>query len=222
MADGSASKSLTFLFDSIEENAKADPSPVLVPPPEELRGMEVARLFAEAQEPALDNPKFFYDPSVLTTNFSAIHLGYESVRKNERAPKPLWQQPDSHLLSEPGEASYYELKERLAYLTRRVPKGKEGLQTDFTWAVWKRMLKAFHWRCAYCESGSDLEQDHVVPIQRGGEDLMTNILPACHTCNCQKDLLSLESWFKAKGKKFRERAVLLIDAGRNKFFKNRG
>lgn len=216
MKDAPAVGSLALLFDSIDEKAtKAAPSLVLTPQPAELRTMEIARLFADIEEESRDNVAHTYDTKELPHNFCAVHLGYNSIKK--QAHKSLFQQADCHLLADAGEASYYDLKERFAYLEKRMPKKKQVLLSDFTWARWKRMLQAFAWGCAYCGAQADFEQDHVVPIQRGGEDLMANILPACHACNASKDLLSLASWLKARGKKFRERATELIEQGRSRF-----
>jgi 5-methylcytosine-specific restriction endonuclease McrA len=52
---------------------------------------------------------------------------------------------------------------------------------------WEWLLDACGHRCAYC--GKETEQltpDHVVPLSQGGANSLSNIVPACETCNKQK------------------------------------
>lgn len=56
-----------------------------------------------------------------------------------------------------------------------------------------------HGHCAYC--GCDLEYknmqvDHVVAINRGGADILNNMLPACRSCNHYKSTLTVNSFRK--------------------------
>lgn len=60
-------------------------------------------------------------------------------------------------------------------------------------------------RCAYCGKPmewSDVTQDHVVPVCRGGPTTPWNIVAACKTCNMHKGSLSLIDFLHAltKGK----------------------
>lgn len=54
-------------------------------------------------------------------------------------------------------------------------------------------------RCAYCGKPltSRFALDHVVPLRFGGEDSITNIMPACIQCNHRKGVLSVEQFRKA-------------------------
>ena len=54
-------------------------------------------------------------------------------------------------------------------------------------------------RCAYC--GCDLEYkdmqvDHAKPLRCGGVDEMSNMLPACRSCNHYKATLTVEKYRK--------------------------
>ncbi len=58
------------------------------------------------------------------------------------------------------------------------------------------LLKWKH-ACAYCGvSGVPLELDHVVPRSRGGSHRESNRVPACHTCNQQKDNRAIEEFLR--------------------------
>jgi 5-methylcytosine-specific restriction endonuclease McrA len=50
--------------------------------------------------------------------------------------------------------------------------------------------------CAYCGSRA-AHLDHVHPLSRGGEDIESNILPACEHCNLSKGAKSLAEWVES-------------------------
>lgn len=55
-------------------------------------------------------------------------------------------------------------------------------------------------RCAYCGCQITIKQmqvDHVHAIRIGGEDDLSNMLPACRSCNHYKSSLDLERFRKA-------------------------
>lgn len=55
----------------------------------------------------------------------------------------------------------------------------------FTIAQWLAVVKFYGAGCAYC--GADwAEQDHVVPLARGGAHALRNLVPACAHCNRSK------------------------------------
>lgn len=56
-------------------------------------------------------------------------------------------------------------------------------------AEWLRLVDQFGSRCAYCAIAfdeSNITQDHVVPLARGGMHDITNVVPACRRCNFSK------------------------------------
>lgn len=53
---------------------------------------------------------------------------------------------------------------------------------------WKTIKLQFRHRCAYCgRSDLKLTQDHVVPVSKGGLHTLTNVVPACGSCNSRKN-----------------------------------
>lgn len=60
---------------------------------------------------------------------------------------------------------------------------------------YSREAIAARWRdkCAYCD-GPFQHLDHVTPISRGGEDVESNMVPACAACNLSKGALTLAEW----------------------------
>jgi 5-methylcytosine-specific restriction endonuclease McrA len=54
-------------------------------------------------------------------------------------------------------------------------------------AEWQAVLDEHGHRCAYCGRGDrPLEQDHVIPLSKGGRHAASNIVPACKPCNSAK------------------------------------
>lgn len=54
-------------------------------------------------------------------------------------------------------------------------------------------------RCAYCgateaSSGAHLHLDHLTPKAAGGEDVATNLVLACATCNSARQHRPLSAW----------------------------
>lgn len=68
------------------------------------------------------------------------------------------------------------------------------LSPTHLWRHWCR----FDNRCAYCGCADDLEVEHVIPICKGGEHHLGNIVPACHACNSNKGRKDALHWFKTR------------------------
>lgn len=64
---------------------------------------------------------------------------------------------------------------------------KRGLPYTLTIEQWEAIKRIYKYRCAYCGAKPEvLEQDHVIPVSRGGGTIAENIVPACKFCNCSK------------------------------------
>lgn len=61
---------------------------------------------------------------------------------------------------------------------------------------WAMALNYFDNLCAYCGSSAPLEQDHVVPISKGGSSSIDNIIPAYKRRNSSKCATEMLSWYK--------------------------
>lgn len=77
---------------------------------------------------------------------------------------------------------------------------KKGLRCDLTLEQWQAICEAFGFRCAYCgdETGK-LYQEHVIPLNQGGEYTVTNIVPACPSCNVKKRDADWKEWMLETG-----------------------
>ena len=85
----------------------------------------------------------------------------------------------------------------LRRVARRERKAREhGAQGSFTWTQVIGLFLLFDRCCAYCDEPIDgqPDPDHVVPLAKRGHNGISNILPACRDCNCDKRDLLIGDW----------------------------
>jgi hypothetical protein len=85
----------------------------------------------------------------------------------------------------------------------------QALQRREAVKQWRQSIKeAFGCQCAYCGVKDDqLTLDHIHPKTKGGEDLATNLVPACRRCNHEKGSFYWKTWFKGTPDYCEERAT---------------
>lgn len=72
---------------------------------------------------------------------------------------------------------------------RRRERKNAASVVDFTARQWEMVKLLYGFRCAYCGcTPAVLHQEHVVPLSRGGNHTLSNIVPACGSCNARKHL----------------------------------
>lgn len=100
--------------------------------------------------------------------YQILHRGEITVRK--RATRA--QHPESHRASE----------------KKRRAQKKNALVNDFTAIQWRTMQEHYNHCCAYCgrRAKGHLTQDHITPLSQGGSHTLSNIIPACRSCNSKK------------------------------------
>lgn len=52
--------------------------------------------------------------------------------------------------------------------------------------------------CAYCGTRGDMHMDHFIPLAQGGTHTLDNLVPACPTCNLNKQDKDPETWYRAQ------------------------
>jgi len=72
---------------------------------------------------------------------------------------------------------------------------KRLLESTLTFKQWEKIKKDFNNKCAYCGKEKKLEQEHFLPISKGGEYTHNNIIPACRNCNCSKRDNLFNEWY---------------------------
>lgn len=81
---------------------------------------------------------------------------------------------------------------------------------DLTEAQWADLKSAWG-GCAYCGvSDAQLQKDCVLPVSRRGGYTLSNVVPACRSCNASKCNQEVTSWLRRK--KLDEGAFLIRQA----------
>jgi 5-methylcytosine-specific restriction endonuclease McrA len=69
---------------------------------------------------------------------------------------------------------------------------KANAQGEFSAEDWRQKLAYYGYKCRFCGIHKNdtpegwLEADHAIPLSRGGTNWISNIVPACKSCNCSK------------------------------------
>ncbi|KKS36284.1 MAG: hypothetical protein UV00_C0028G0003 [candidate division WWE3 bacterium GW2011_GWF1_42_14] len=87
----------------------------------------------------------------------------------------------------------YKTSQNIKSQRRRSLKNK--LISTLTAKEWTAIKQDFNNTCAYCGEREVLTQDHFIPLKVGGEYAITNIIPACKSCNSQKSAKLFSSWY---------------------------
>ena len=104
-----------------------------------------------------------------------------------------------------------ENKERCCQYTKKRRMLKKQLPATLTLSQWQQIKSEFNNKCAYCGEGEDLEQEHFIPISKGGEYTHKNIIPACKSCNCSKNNTYFEEWYPTYKYYSEERERYILD-----------
>lgn len=88
---------------------------------------------------------------------------------------------------------------RKARIARRRQRRVRAADNDLREAQWLTLREAWG-GCAYCGATSGpLQKDCVLPISRGGRYTVTNVVPACRSCNASKCNDEVTGWMRRKG-----------------------
>jgi 5-methylcytosine-specific restriction endonuclease McrA len=68
----------------------------------------------------------------------------------------------------------------------------------------------YDWVCAYCGKELPLGPDHVIPLSKGGDNYIENIVPACESCNKSKHNKSLQEFLQVHTQKEQEEILTRI------------
>lgn len=86
-----------------------------------------------------------------------------------------------------------KLLSRLAVERRRTRKAFVHSH-PYTIEQYQRRFQQFDNCCAYCGAIAT-SIDHVIPISKGGADVLGNLLPCCRSCNSSKGCNDLNKWY---------------------------
>ena len=89
-------------------------------------------------------------------------------------------------------------RSRRARAARRRSLRLAGRDNDLTSEQWRALQEAWG-GCAYCgATGTALQRDCLQPVAHGGRYTLTNVVPACPTCNASKSDTEVTGWLRRK------------------------
>lgn len=87
-----------------------------------------------------------------------------------------------------------------AFVAERFRRLRDGQITiSGTIREWEREQELPH-RCVYCKSSSDLTSDHLIPLNRGGDESADNVVAACRSCNTSRGDKGIFEWLGLESK----------------------
>lgn len=97
---------------------------------------------------------------------------------------------------------------RRSYQKRRSLKNSAPF--TLTGPQWEEIKAIFKGKCAYCGKTSSLEQEHFIPLSKGGGHTIENIIPACKSCNSSKNNRDFFGWYPLQSFYSKERESFLL------------
>ena len=89
-------------------------------------------------------------------------------------------------------------RSRAARAARKRKRRMKNVDHDLTEQQWDALKSAWG-RCAYCgATDRPLQRDCVIALSRGGRYTLSNIAPACASCNASKSNDEVTSWLRRK------------------------
>ena len=87
---------------------------------------------------------------------------------------------------------------RRARAARKRKRRMDAADNDLTAAQWAAIQAAWG-GCAYCGATEGaMQKDCVLPLSRGGRYTITNVVPACRSCNASKCNEEVTHWLRRK------------------------
>lgn len=72
---------------------------------------------------------------------------------------------------------------------------RNNTNCSFSVEQWHNACEAFNFTCAYCGCDRKLTMDHVIAVSIGGSTDVSNIIPACQSCNSSKQNKDMVVWY---------------------------
>ena len=87
---------------------------------------------------------------------------------------------------------------RRARAARKRKRRMDAADNDLTAAQWAAIRAAWG-GCAYCGRADEvIQKDCVLPLSRGGRYTLSNVVPACRSCNASKCNEEVTHWLRRK------------------------
>lgn len=101
-------------------------------------------------------------------------------------------------------------REKINEINRKRKRLFYRLKHTLTDKEWGEIKLKFNNECAYCGQTKKLEHDHFIPISKGGEYTINNIVPSCKSCNRKKHNSDFFSWYPQQEFYSKEREQFIL------------
>ena len=128
-------------------------------------------------------------------NKEKIKQHYESNKEKYSQRARAYRKENSERINQYYKHYYRLHPEMRKGIAKRREARKLKLSATLTAEQWIDIKDRFDNRCAYCGKEKPLEQDHFIPISKGGEYTIDNIIPACRSCNARKGATMFFQWY---------------------------
>jgi len=117
--------------------------------------------------------------------------------ENETKRKKKWVKDNFKRVSEYQKLYKKDHSEGCRINNQRREAIKQSLISDFTMEQWEYCLAHFDYKDAYTGLPMNIpSQDHIIPLSKGGEYTITNIIPCDRSINSSKGNRNMLTWFR--------------------------
>jgi len=88
---------------------------------------------------------------------------------------------------------------------------KRLLPSTLTFKQWESTKGYFDNQCCYCGQEALLTQEHFIPLSKGGEYTVNNIIPSCQRCNSSKGNREFATWYSKQFYYSKKRELAIKD-----------
>ena len=106
-----------------------------------------------------------------------------AARRRDARPAKRLQDLERHRRWRASDPSKHRANGRRYDYRERAARQLAGHHTE---SEWQATLPQHGHRCAWCAATEGLTRDHIIPLSKGGTDLIGNIQPLCKSCNSRK------------------------------------
>jgi len=140
-----------------------------------------------------------YNPKYYENNKESAKEKAKEYRDNnkEKVKKSKKHYRITHLEEERENKRLYLInnRDKINLLNQKRKARKRNLISNLTVDQWNKVKSDFNDRCAYCGEELPLAQEHVIPLSKGGEYTVNNIIPSCKSCNSSKHDKDFFKWY---------------------------
>lgn len=156
-----------------------------------------------------------YNKSYRTENknwYAEYRRNYREKNKSEiKKYNDKWRMINKDKVSDQGKRYYERNKEKFRHRHHKRAANRRDSIANFTVGDWERCKVHFNNSCAYCGEKAALEQDHFIPLSKGGGYTRENIIPACRSCNASKYNNAFGEWYPKHSGYSKERESKIVD-----------